>query len=386
MKFFEVFKGELKLIVTDVALMLTVIGGVLLYSFLYPQPYVKQSVTNIPVSIVDYDRSDASRNLVFKLKSTPQMDVVREDMSRQDALDALVANKIKALIIIPAHFERDLKLSHAPTIALGVDNSYFLIYGAVLEASMKSIMQEAGGLKAAKLLVQQVPMQSVKKEISPFSLNVINLFNRYSSYTEYVIPAVFVLILQQTLLIGMGILGGGINERMCRREDGYYMRAKVSQMIASRYLIFGGLFFMHMLYYFGFSFTFFDITHLADIGTLLAFGTLFLTASLSLGLFLGALFSEREIATPTVLFSSLPLVFSAGFVWPKEAIPAYIYDIALFIPSTPAIDGFLKINQFGAELSAVGTNALILLTQTVVYTILGYYFMKKNQKAYNGKI
>ena len=143
---------------------------------------------------------------------------------------------------------------------------------------------------------------------------------------------------------------------------------------------------MHMLYYFGFSFTFFDITHLADIGTLLAFGTLFLTASLSLGLFLGALFSEREIATPTVLFSSLPLVFSAGFVWPKEAIPAYIYDIALFIPSTPAIDGFLKINQFGAELSAVGTNALILLTQTVVYTILGYYFMKKNQKAYNGKI
>jgi ABC-2 type transport system permease protein len=314
------------------------------------------------------------------------MDVVREDMSRQDALDALVANKIKALIIIPAHFERDLKLSHAPTIALGVDNSYFLIYGAVLEASMKSIMQEAGGVKAAKLLVQQVPMQSVKKEISPFSLNVINLFNRYSSYTEYVIPAVFVLILQQTLLIGMGILGGGINERMRRREDGYYMRAKVSQMIASRYLIFGGLFFMHMLYYFGFSFTFFDITHLADIGTLLAFGTLFLTASLSLGLFLGALFSEREIATPTVLFSSLPLVFSAGFVWPKEAIPAYIYDIALFIPSTPAIDGFLKINQFGAELSAVSTNALILLTQTVVYTILGYYFMKKNQKAYNGKI
>jgi len=387
MKFLTVLKGELKLVFTDVALMLTIFGGVLLYSFLYPQPYLHESVTKIPVSIVDYDRSKDSQELIFKFAATPQMRVVRQDTSKQDAIDALVANKIKGIIIIPAHFSRDLKLGRAPTIALGVDNSYFLIYGALMEATMKSVMQEAGKAKAAKLLVQQVPIEALKEQLSPFKLEILSLFNRYSSYIEYVVPAVFVLILQQTLLIGMGILGGGINERMKKGVQGYYMHAKVWQMILSRYLIFGGIYCMHMLYYFGFSFAFYDVSQLADMKDLLSFGVLFLSASIALGIFLGALFQEREIATPAVLFTSLPLVFSAGFVWPLEAMPSFIYDIALLIPSTTAIDGFLKLNQLGAPLSALGTNSLILLTQTVVYTILGYYFMKKNQKrAINGKI
>jgi len=255
-----------------------------------------------------------------------------------------------------------------------------------MEATLKSVMQEAGGAKAAKLLVNKIPMSAVKKELTPFSLNDISLFNRYGSYIQYVIPAVFVLILQQTLLIGMGILGGGINERMRKGIRGYYMDAKVWQMIVSRYIIFGGLFFMHILYYFGFSFSFFGVTQLANIKELLLFSLLFLSASIALGIFLGALFKEREIATPFILFSSLPLVFSAGFVWPLEEIPSFVYDIALLFPSTTAIQGFLKLNQLGAPLSALGTNSLILLTQTIIYTILGYYFMKKNQKAYNGKI
>jgi len=387
MSFFEVFKGELKLIVSDAALMLTVIGGVLLYSFLYPQPYVKQSVTKLPVSIVDYDHSQKSRDLIYKFAATPQIKIVRYDMSKQDALEAIVADEIKGVIIIPAHFSRDLSLGHAPTVALGVDNSYFLIYGALMEATLKSVMQEAGGSKAAKLLVHKTPMSAVKKELTPFSLNDIALFNRYGSYIQYVIPAVFILILQQTLLIGMGILGGGINERMRKGIAGYYTKAKVWQMIVSRYLIFGGLFFIHMLYYFGFSFSFFGVTHLADMATLIAFSTLFLMAVLSFGLFLGALFREREIATPVILFSSLPLVFSAGFVWPLESIPKPLYDLALLSPSTTAIQGFLKLNQMGATLTMLSTNSLILLTQTVVYTILGYYLIQKNQKrVLNGKI
>ena len=386
MSFFEVFKGELKLVVTDVALMLTVIGGVLLYSFLYPQPYVKQSVTNLPVSIVDYDRSEKSRALIYKLRATPQIDIVRYDMSKEDALKAIVADEIKGVIIIPAHFSRDLSLGHSPTVALGVDNSYFLIYGALMEATLKSVMQEAGGAKAAKLLIKQTPMSAVKDQLTPFSLNDISLFNRYGSYIQYVIPAVFILILQQTLLIGMGILGGGINEKMRKGIKGYYMHAKVWQMMLSRYIIFGTLFFIHMLYYFGFSFSFFGVTQLADMVSLISFGVLFLAASISLGILLGALFKEREIATPVILFSSLPLVFSAGFVWPIESIPKFVYDIALLFPSTTAIQGFLKLNQLGAPLSALGTNSLILFTQTVIYTILGYYFIRKNQKVYNGKI
>ena len=375
MSFIAVFKRELKTIFTDIAIVLTIIGGVILYSFLYPQPYSEQSVSGLPVSVVDMDKSDTSREIIFKLNATPQMSVTRVDMSEQDAKDAIIRNEIKAIIVIPPHFKRDVALHKSPTIAIGADSSYFLIYGAVLEGAMKSVLTEVATIKVGNLLKDGVPLSGAKEAYAPYSLNIINLFNKQNSYTQYVIPAVFIIILQQTMLIGLGILGGGVNER---RERG----GKTWMIMFSRVLIFGSLFFIHMLFYFGFSFEFFSVTRLASIYDLITFGIPFILASAFFGIFLGSLFSSREIATPAILFSSLPLVFSAGFVWPLEAVPESLILISNFVPSTPAINGFLKLNQMGAEFSMVIPQYAILWMQIVVYAFLGYYFINKKRKNY----
>jgi len=150
----------------------------------------------------------------------------------------------------------------------------------------------------------------------------------------------------------------------------------------SRVLIFGAIFFVHTLFYFGFSFEFFGVTHLASIYDLLLFGVPFILASAFFGIFLGSLFNSREIATPAILFSSLPLVFTAGFVWPLEAIPDSLRLISNLVPSTPAINGFLKLNQMGAAFSMVMTQYIILWFQVIIYAILGYYVINKKRKNY----
>jgi len=382
MNFFEVFKNESKLIFTDIAIVLTIIGGVILYSFLYPQPYAKEAVNKLPVSVVDLDKSDLSRDIIFKLNATPQMSVYRVDNSEDDAKSALLKGDVKAIIIIPNDFKKDLALHKSPTIAIGADSSYFLIFGGVLEGAMKSILTTAASIKVANLLKNQMPMSKAKEAYTPYSLNVINLFNEQNSYTQYVVPAVFVLILQQTMLIGLGILGGGINERQKRGEHGYFNTAPIWMMILSRVIIFGGIFFIHMLFYFGFSFDMFGITHLASIGNLLTFGIPFLLASAFLGIFIGSLFVGREIATPAILFSSLPLVFSAGFVWPSEAIPGYIKSIAILFPSTSAIQGFLKLNQMGAEFDLVLSEYKTLWIEVFCYALLAYFKFLKSRDCY----
>jgi len=375
MSFLNTFKREAKTIFSDIAIVLTIVGGVLLYSFLYPQPYSSQSVSGLAVSVVDLDVSDSSRDIIFKLNATPQISVTRVDVSEQDAKDAMLEDKIKAIIVIPPHFQRDVALHKSPTIAVGADSSYFLIYGAVLEGAMKSILTQVATLKVGELLKRGSPMSGAKEAYTPYSLNIINLFNPQNSYTQYVIPAVFIIILQQTMLIGLGILGGGVNER---REK----RGVTWMVMLSRVLIFGSLFFVHMLFYFGFSFEFFGVTHLASISDLITFGVPFILASLFFGIFLGSLFNSREIATPAVLFSSLPLVFSAGFVWPLEAVPEVLQLLSNFVPSTPAINGFLKLNQMGAEFSMVLPLYGTLWAQAVFYAILGYYFINKKRKNY----
>ena len=379
MSFSQTFLRELKLVFTDVAIVLTIIGGVILYSFLYPQPYAKESVSGLSISVVNLDKSEISRDIIFKLNSAPQIDVVRQDNSLKDAQEALIEGKIKGIVLIPMHFKRDLVLEKSPTISVGADGSYFLIYGGVLEAAMKSILTQGAGVKVANLLKEGEPLVGAARAFTPYSLQTINLFNAQNSYTQYVIPAVFILILQQTMLIGLGILGGGVNERA---KEGSFKNTNTLFVMLSRVIIFFSIFFVHMLFYFGFSYEHFGITHLASIADLLSFGVVFLLASVFFGIFLGSLFSSREIATPAVLFSSLPLVFSAGFVWPKEALPEFIVVLANFFPSTLGIQGFLKLNQMGADFSFVREQYTILILQILVYAFLGYYFINKKRKEF----
>jgi ABC-2 type transport system permease protein len=375
MSFLEVFRVELKRVFGDVAVLATIIAGVIIYAFLYPQPYAKENATSIAISVVDLDKSDISREIIFKLNATPQVDVVEQDMNENDAKEAILEGKIKALVIIPSHFKRDLALNVAPTIALGVDTSYFLIYGSVLEATMKTVLTQSVTIKVSNLLKNGEPLSRAKESYSAYSLKSINLFNPQNSYLQYVIPAVFIILLQQTMLIGLGIVGGGVNER----EEG---DGSIWMVIFSRMAIFMVIYFVHMLFYFGYIFDSLGITHMASIGDLLTFGVPFLLASGFLGISLGALFNSREIATPAILFSSLPLVFTAGFVWPVEAMPDTLRALSMLSPSTVAIDGFLKLNQMGANFSIVLSQYVTLWVEVVVYAILGYYFINKRRRLY----
>jgi len=226
------------------------------------------------------------------------------------------------------------------------------------------------------LLKDAQPISAATKAYTPFSLHVSTLFNPQESYVQYVVPAVFILILQQTLLIGLGILGGGINEQ---RPQGY-QKMPTWMLMLSRVLIFGSIYLLHILFYFGFSFELFHITHLANPFELLTFALPFVLATTFLGIAFGALLPYREMATPIVLFSSLPLVFSAGFVWPLEAMPDFIIVMALFFPSTPAIEGFLQLNQMGSPFGEVMHHFGLLYLHVIFYGLLAYCLVSKKKK------
>ena len=382
MSFFTLLKAEFVALLKDKDIVLTIFGGVLLYSFLYPQPYLKESVTALPVAVVDYDRSDLSRKISYMLDASPQIAVESSYLSEQEAKEAIINNKITAMIIIPSHFKRDLYLGKEPVISVGADASYFLIYGGVVEATMHSVLTQSAQEQVGELLKKSVPLVTAKMQYTPFKTEFINTFNISGSYINYVIPAVFILILQQTMLIGMAMMGARQNEESKRGEKGYYNSESVLAVMSVRYLSFGSVFFVHVLFFFGFSFSFFGVPHIAKVSELLLYSFSFLMAVGSLGLFLGAIFKERIYPTPVILLSSLPLVFSAGFVWPLEMMPQWLIWLSNISPSTPGIQGFLRLNQMGADFEQVIGQFGLLWTQTVVYGTLAFLVLKGQRKRY----
>ena len=380
MSFFALLKKEFLAVFRDKDILLTIFGGVILYSFLYPQPYLKESVTALPVAVIDMDNSDISHKMVFMLDASPQIDVDSSYLSEADAKEAIVTNKISAMIIIPSHFKRDLHLGNEPVVSIGADASYFLIYGGVVEGTMHAVLTQSATEQVGQLLKKSVPLITAKMEYTPFKVNFMNTFNISGSYVNYVIPAVFVLILQQTMLIGMGMMGARESSDTREGRRGYYNQESVSAVMAVRYLSFGSIFFLHTLFFFGFSFEFFGVPHIAKIGELLLYSFSFLMAVASLGIFLGAIFRDRVYPTPVILLSSLPLVFSAGFVWPLEMMPEWLIWLSHISPSTPGIQGFLRLNQMGADFSQIMDQFGLLWIQTLVYSTSTYLLLKWKRK------
>ena len=255
MSFFEVLKFEFKSIFTNIPIVLTIVGGVILYSFFYPQPYINQVVKTLKVSVVDMDRSDISRKIIFNLKATPKLNVIREDLSMNEAKKALLKGEVKGIILIPNNFKKDLSLLKTPTIFLGADANYFLVYGSVVEGALSGILTTKATIKISNLLLENTPLEIAKKTYNPYTINTINLFNTDMSYTYYVIPAVFILILQQTMLVGLGILGGFFNEY--KKE---YL-APVWMKIGARSIIFFTLFLLSALIASNFSFSSFSLLY-----------------------------------------------------------------------------------------------------------------------------
>ncbi|MDO6500625.1 ABC transporter permease [Photobacterium sanguinicancri] len=374
-------KFELNAIFTNPALLFTVFGGVLIYSFLYPLPYSQQLPREQLVTVVNHDKSQISRELIRMIDATPQVKVQQYAQSIGEAKSQLETGEVHGFLVIPEHFNRDLLLGKSPVLAYAGDASYFLVYGTIVEG-----MATASGTLGAKVKVARMVMSGdnialASDQYSAIKLNTRPVFNPSMGYVNYVVPAVFVLILHQTLLIAVAMLGGGQNEYRLQGGTGYWLRYPAWKIIIVRGLLMMAIYLPLTAYYFGYSFESLGISRLASISDLLAMTVPFLLAVVFAGMVIGQLIPRRELATVIVLISSIPLIFTAGFIWPPSAIPDVLNHIAQIAPATPAINGFVRLNQMGASFEQVIGWWGQLWLQVVVFGCIASWLMTRAQKA-----
>ena len=372
MRIRELIKHELLAVFTNHALLLTVFGGVLFYSFLYPLPYAKQLPREQTV-VVDLDGSGLSRRLIRMVNATPQVDIVSRAYSLAQAKEQMIQNKLAGILVIPAHFYRDLLQGKSPALSYAGDASYFLVYGTVLEGMAIAGKTLAAEVTVTRLLMSGQAMELAKQQYNAIGIGLHALFNEAGGYVSYVIPAVFVLILHQTLILGTGILGGSQNEQLESGAKLYWENIPASRLLVVRTGIFFMIYIVLSMCYFGPSFQFYDIPRLATLSNLVLLLISFLLSTIFLGVALGTLFPRREIATLIVLLSSMPIVFASGFIWPASAIPSPILTVLQLIP---AIKAFVLLNQMGAELQQIRPFVTHLSLLSMFYGIIAYLLLK----------
>jgi ABC-2 type transport system permease protein len=379
--FLQAFCEQARAIFTDKGALLLLVVAPLLYSAFYPLPYLNDVVREVPLGVVDLDQSAKSRQLTRWLDAHPSVAPQRfADVAGAEA--ALREGALGGYVILPAGLERDLLHARASTLPVVADAGYFLVYRSALTAVL-----EAGGTLAAQIQVGRSlaagqPMEQALDTRDPHPLVIRPVFNRTESYLPYIVPAVYILILQQTLLMGLALLAGTAREKRVRANaaDAANAPAPVGKTLAAlggRTAFLAVLYGLHALYFWGWSTRLFDL----PVGgqTLHLFGLLlpFLVACALLGIALGPLFREREQAFAYLLFTSLPVLFISGFVWPREAMPGWISTLANVFPTTPGIEGFLALLSMNAAWPAVATQAWHLWLLALVFALPAYLVQRR---------
>ncbi len=373
-EFFNIIKEEYKKLFTDFGAILIMVIGVFMYSIFYALPYYGEVLRDVPVGVVDFDYSQASRKLIRFLDANENINITKHFSDVESAKIDFDKGKINAYVVIPNNFEKDVLRSKPVHIALYSDSAYFLTYRQMASSVITT----------AKILGVGIELEKYKKKgvgnstslVLPFDFVQVSLFNPSGGYLSYVYPAVLILILQQTLLVGLGLLYG-----TSRENNEKCISKNIPICIFARSTAHVLLYLFHSIFYFiilplllnyplnckePFLCLFFLIIYFYTIS--------FLAQTLIY------FFKNRETSLMLLVVTSLPMAFLAGYIWPKECMPIWLNFVAQFIPSTSAITIFTRLNQMGASFFDVLNPIFVLFVLFILYFITACYTSKKIYK------
>ncbi|MGS0728951.1 ABC transporter permease, partial [Shewanella sp. 0m-11] len=163
MSFLALIWSELKAVLADKTIVITVFGGVLFYSILYPLPYLNEVPTEQQVVVIDHDHSSLSRKLIRDANASPKIEVIAEVGSIDEAKRWIETGRAHGLLVIPADFRQDLLLGKGVTLSYGGDASYFLIYSAVVEGLVSAGLDISKDIQRMGLLAKGGNATAVKQ-------------------------------------------------------------------------------------------------------------------------------------------------------------------------------------------------------------------------------
>jgi len=374
----QIWKQEYKNIFSDGGVLLIFFGAILIYPLFYPIPYSNEVLKDVPIAVVDMNRSQLSRKLIRMTDANEFVSVFSKPQNIAEAKKQFFDSDIYGIMLIPQDFSKSILKGEQAKIVVYADASYFLFYRQALTGIFHSTATMSAGVEIQRMLAKGFTTEQAIAARDPLPLIAYPLYNRSGGYATFVIPAILILILQQTLLIGIGMLGGTAREK----KANHFLVAGIESKRGLR-IIFGksgayfSIYLVHALYFFGILFRVYDFPQRADLWQLVLFITPFILSVIFLGIALSELFRNREISIMVLLFTSVPALFLSGFSWPPEAIPGWMHFLSYLLPSTAGIEGFLRLNLMGATFMEVINNWLGLWILAIGYFFLASLSMRR---------
>lgn len=380
----KVWLHEMRDMFKDEGALLFVILLPLAYPLLYSWIYNNEVVREVPVAVVDNSHSQTSREFVRHVDASPDVRVAAWSNNLEEASRLVARQEVYGIILLPEDFDRQLGRMQQAHVSVYCNMGLMLTYKAIFQtcsavaADMNSHIQIT--------LSGNPTTREDQLTTHPMQVSDVPIFNNTGGYGNFILPGVLVLIIQQVMLLGIGIAYGTSYEkrRFSRLTPMYERRFGLARIMIGRTMGFFVLFLLiaaWVLLAVPRMFHFVQMLHFSDF---LLFVVPYLLACVFFATTFSFFIRQRENVMLLVVFTSVPFLFMSGVSWPKSNIPEVWQWFSWLFPSTFGIQGFIKMNTMGGVFGDIIPEIKGLWIQTVIYgvfaTLVTRWQVKKREK------
>lgn len=339
----------------------------IMYPLLYGYMYTNEVVREVPVVVVDESRSSMSREYLRKVDATAEVDIIAYCADMEEAKEMMRERQAYGLIYIPSSFSKDIMRGIQTHVNIYCDMSGLLYYKNILMANTAVSLDMNYDIK----LQRASNTTDRQDEITgyPIKYEDVAMYNPTNGFAAFLIPAVLILVIQQTLLLGIGLSAGTAREHN-RFKDLVPINKHYSgtlRIVLGKGLCYALIYAIMSVWVLCAVPHIFKLNQIGLPSNLILFIMPFLAACIFFAMTVSIFVRNRETSMLIFVFTSLPLVFISGISWPGAAIPPFWKAFSYLFPSTFGINGFVKINNMGATLHEVSSEYIGLWIQVVVY-------------------
>lgn len=362
-----IWRQEMKQVFRDEGVLIFFIIVPIVYPLLYSWIYNNEVVKEVPVAVVDLSHSQLSRQFIRQCDASPDVRVAYYAEDLDDAQSLISRQVVKGVYLIPSDFATNLNRMEQGVVSVYCDMSLMLTYKAIYQTSMA--VSQAMGAEIQKKVSGNYTDREDLITTHPLDFEDVPIFNPAGGYGNFIIPGVLMLILQQTLVLGIGLAAGTARER-----NRYGDLIPFHKSYRGIYRIVGGKAACYLMVYAVMAAyltlvvpRLFSFLALVSGHDLLLLMIPYLLACVFFGMTVSCLVRYRENVMLLVVFISVPLLFLSGVSWPQSSIPGAWQGVSWLFPSTFGVRAFMRMNTMGGQINDVLPELRYLWIQTAAY-------------------
>jgi len=376
--FFSLLKREFQLFWKNKVLRILFIGAPILYGVLLGYVYGKGKVTDLPILVVDQDRSELSSKAIQMFEDNEVLSVSSILYDQNNLSQLTIQKDATCVVIIPKGFEKMTLTKKYPEITTIVNTSNVLTANYASTAIQICLGTLKAGVQIETLRKQGVPENLLASQYEPFKTTFIKKYNRSTNYMYFLWPGVLATVLQQVLLLGLALSFASEFENGTFR-DLVKKCPSLLKMLAVKiipYLIMSfGIWIIYWLFTLWFRLPFYE-----NLAPLTFIAGIFVLAASFIGILVSIVVPNQLKATEILMVIATPSFILSGFTWPLSQMPQTIQAIANVIPLTHFLKAFRILiieNGTFSQTTASIRNMIIIGLVCAVAAYIALYFKKK---------